>query len=200
MLNRREIRDILISWLTVSFAFAWIGLSLFSPAGLVEFIFRFFITAIAVGTGFICHELAHKYTAIRYGAKAEYHAWLSGLVLALFLAFITNGSMVFAAPGAVYVLGSHISRRENGIISLAGPLANVFVALIFFVFLLTTKGILAFISQWVMQVNIFLAVFNLIPIFPLDGSKVFVWNPAVWAAVFFPLVYVLFFGFPALSA
>ncbi len=38
--------------------------------------------------------------------------------------------------------------------------------------------------------NFFLALFNMLPIFVLDGAKVFRWNKLLWAAVFVPLVIV----------
>jgi Zn-dependent protease len=39
-------------------------------------------------------------------------------------------------------------------------------------------------------VNVFLALFNLLPVPPLDGSKVFAWSKARWATVFLPLAAV----------
>lgn len=191
----REKRDLLISWLTVSFAFAWIGpVFFFSKIG--DFFTRFLIILVAVGTGFILHELAHKYLAIHYGAHAEFRAWNMGLLFALLLAFFTSGQLVFAAPGAVYIFGEHISRKQNGLISLAGPVTNIVLGLVFL-------GLVPFapneffgdLFQTGASINFWLGLFNLIPIFPLDGAKVLQWNALVWAGFFFPLLYFFFIGF-----
>lgn len=203
-MNEREIKDILISWITISFAFAWIGLQIFSSRGASEFMLNFVITLIAVGAGFVLHELAHKYVAIHFGAKAEFFAWKQGLLLAVALAIFTNGAFVFAAPGAVYVFGKRVSVKENGIISLAGPATNLLVALAagLIGLALSPSGLAAEILKYVIYVNFFLAAFNLIPIPPLDGSKVFVWSKAAWATtiiiaasgVVLPGMYLQFFG------
>ncbi len=181
-MNERERNDLVISWLTVSFAFAWIGFAVFSMRGLEQFSMQFLIMLVAVGSGFILHELAHKYVAIHYGAHAEFRAWRQGLLLAIGLAIFTNGTFVFAAPGAVYVYGRNITVKQNGIISLAGPVTNLLVVLGFGVLLSLLKplGLVEQVIISTMYVNFFLAAFNMLPIFPLDGSKVFAWDKAVW--------------------
>lgn len=205
-MNQREINDLLISWLTISLAFAWIGARILSPGGTAEFISQFTIILIAVGTGFVLHELAHKYVAIHYGAHAEFRAWKEGLIFAVVLAFITNGEFVFAAPGAVYVLGNRITTKQNGIISLAGPVTNLAIVLVFGILLGALKpgqGFVQDIIVTVMHINFFLAAFNMIPVFPLDGSKVFVWSKGAWLATmlvaaagvfFFPLIAGVFYA------
>ena len=198
-MKNQERNDLIISWLTVSFAFAWIGFGIFSLKGLETFLTQLAIMLVAVGTGFILHELAHKYVGIHYGAHAEFRAWRQGLLLAIGLAILTSGAFVFAAPGAVYVYGNSITRKQNGIISWVGPLTNIAVALGFGALLAVLRPgeFLARIMVSAMYVNLFLAAFNLLPIFPLDGSKVFVWNKAIWLAtmavavlgvVFFPVL------------
>lgn len=147
------------------------------------------IALAAVGTGFILHELAHKYVAIHFGAEAEYRAWPFGLVIALITSLV---GFVFAAPGATYVFGGkNIGLRENGIISLAGPLTNILIAVIFFIPMITfSHNYIGQILSGVVFINLFLALFNLLPIPPLDGSKVFEWNKGIWAITFIPLAYL----------
>ena len=184
-MNKKEINDLLISWITISVAFAWIGTRILGPGGADEFISQFVIVLIATGTGFILHELSHKYAAIHYGAHAEFRAWNQGLILAVALALISNGEFVFAAPGAVYVFGSHITAKQNGIISLAGPAMNLAVAIIFGIALSVfspPKGFILDAIITTMHINLFLAAFNLLPISPLDGSKVARWNAGIWIA------------------
>ena len=172
----REIRDILISLFVISLAFAYI----FSGRDLNTTISLFKYMVVVVGFGFVLHELAHKFTAIRYGYWAEYKMWSQGLILALITAYF---GFVFAAPGAVYIHGYNIKPSENGKISLAGPVTNIILAVLFLMSmpLASQHGILN-IAILGATINSFLAVFNLIPLVVLDGAKVFKWNPLVWIA------------------
>jgi len=190
MLKRRELTDLLISWLTLSFAFAWIGIQIFSLRGIAAFIDNFVLMLIAVGVGFIFHELSHKFVAQRFGAHAEFRAWNQGLLLAVALAVLTNGMFTFAAPGAVYVMGHNITMKKNALISLAGPITNVIAGAIFMV--LYYIGVAPDITHGVAWVNFFLGAFNMLPIYPLDGSKVFSWNPLVWSVTFIPMLGIAF--------
>ena len=106
-----------------------------------------------------------------------------GILIALATSLI---GFIFAAPGATYISGLSVSESQNGKISLAGPLTNVSVALIFlpFIYALGSFELLGFIG---FSVNMFLAVFNMLPIMPLDGAKVFSWSKLFWVAVFVPL-------------
>lgn len=173
-----EIRDLLISWLVLGFCFA---LVLFHSISLSGFI----IALIGLGAGFICHELSHKFVAQRLGFRAEFRLWQTGLIIALICAFISMFSPIgflFAAPGAVYIL-SYTSKREGGLISLAGPSANIILALIFYAVASYGSGLVEVIGYYGMVINLWLATFNLLPIPPLDGSKIFAWNVAAWGGM-----------------
>lgn len=191
-----EVRDIVIAWLGLGVAFSLsfvsqtfgiqnLGAALSNVPEQVASVFA--ISLIAVGSGFVLHELSHKFTAERYGYWAEFRMWPFGLVLALVTSLI---GFIFAAPGATYISGVNITQEENGKISLAGPLTNVGVATAFLPLLFFGNGFWLQLGSEGVFVNIFLALFNLLPIMPLDGAKVFAWNKLRWAALFVPLALV----------
>lgn len=183
MLSARELRDLFISWITLSIAFAW---NLHPQT----FFSYFFAYALALLTAFIFHELGHKFAAIALGYHAEYRAWSYGLLFALTLAIVTNGAFVFAAPGAVYVFGTP-NRRDDGLISLAGPLMNLVVAIITLV-LIPVLPHYASVLFFIFRVNTFLGFFNMLPVPPLDGSKILAWNTIVWLLMSLALGFLAF--------
>ena len=143
---------------------------------------------------FLLHEFGHKFTAQRAGLWSEYRMFPVGLVITLVSSFL---GFLFASPGAVYIRGN-MDDRTNGKVSIAGPIVNIILAAV------GIAGCLAFnYSAMVVpmlllaNLNAFLAVFNLLPIPPLDGSKIFRWNIGIWivtiAIAAVELIYVLKF-------
>jgi Zn-dependent protease len=192
-ITRRELFHILISWLAITFAFSWGAIK---SGSLSNALYMFGVYALILATGFILHELAHKFAAIKYNAEAEYFMWKPGIIFALVLSFITGGAFVFAAPGAVYIYGKYLSRKENGIISIAGPLTNLAVGVIFLILgfaLLTVAPGISVIAFLVTKVNAFLGLFNMVPIYPLDGSKVLAWSLPLWLATTAVLLAIFMF-------
>lgn len=180
--TKREVIDLIISFLVISLGFC----ILYSGRNLDGIIALLPIIMLGVGCGFIFHELGHKLSAMHYGYWAEYKMWVYGLVIALISSFF---GFIFAAPGAVYIYGPNMTDRENGIISLAGPIINIAITLIFLVILFSlgnsimlseTNYIIAVICIIGAKINSFLALFNLLPIPTLDGSKVLKWNIPIW--------------------
>ncbi len=183
-----------ISIVTITLAF-WI---LFSRRGIgllgsLDAGTGLMVVFLAVGLGFFIHEVGHKLVAEKLGCRTVYRAWMPGLLLALAFAMFTP--FIFAAPGAVYIHKRFLSIRENGLISLSGPLMNVILGVAFLLIFLNvgSLSLLGFIALFGFQINFFLALFNLLPFPPLDGSKVLSWNPLVWGVMFFSLVYFNFF-------
>ncbi len=179
-LKYNEVRDLLIASAVLVFVFSYPGF-LRNPSLL-------FASAIAIASGFALHELAHKFMANKFGASAEFRLWREGLMMAVVLAVATNGSFVFAAPGAVMISGmklgfggiTRLNRKEMGMIGAAGPVTNILLAALFTVLYATTANP---IMAYAASINTTLAIFNLIPISPLDGSKVMDWGFANWAVV-----------------
>jgi len=197
----KERNDLLISWVTLSLAFSFVlGPGIFDLMGAAIAIP---ISFLGVGTAFIFHELAHRQIARKFGCHAEFRAWKFGLILAIILgllAFFGLGGFIFAAPGAVYIFGPHLTRKQNGIISLAGPATNIVICIAFLAaaYFLMFSGI----SSWflvgvfsiVSIINFFIALFNLLPIPPLDGSKIISWDVKIWLLFVIPMAYIFLFG------
>lgn len=196
LFSQKEVRDILIAWAALALAFT-IAYSGGIAGGAVlfageSFPLLFFVSFVAVGSGFVLHELMHKFTAERYGYWAEFRMWVMGIVLALITSTL---GFIFAAPGATYIQGYNVSDRQNGIISLAGPATNVVIAFIFLLVGIVGTGIVGDIGAIGFPVNLFLATFNMLPIMPLDGAKVWRWNKLIWVGVFVPLIIGVAFVF-----
>lgn len=155
----------------------------------------FLIAAIASTIAVIPHELAHKWTAIRLGCSSRYVLSPTGALLTLITAipfipikFIMPGYVVVASP----YYDPEINKRIDGITSLSGPVVNIVVAsvallvlnlLIKFGVLSLTTGII-WLTYSIAAINSWVAFFNLLPVPPLDGSKVISWKPLLWVLSF----------------
>lgn len=203
--SARELRDLGLAWaaLGVAFAIFFAGggqraVDAILGGGVVGPVLLSLLTA---GAGFLIHELAHKVVAVRYGQIAEFRADYG----MLFLAVVSSlAGFIFAAPGAVYHRG-RLTRREHGLIALAGPAVNVGLAVLFApVFVAGTvvdSSVLALVGSRGLTINLFLAAFNMIPFGPLDGKTVLEWSKPVFAGFFVPALvltvgaFLLGFGF-----
>ena len=140
------------------------------------------VSAAAVLTGFLFHELAHKVYAQRHGYWAEFRMSPFGLLFSLITSI---AGFLWAAPGATVVSGmSYEDREEWGRTSLAGPLTNALFGAVFYGGALVGYASQVWFYPWLVLLawfNAWFATFNLIPLGPLDGAKVLRWRPAVWA-------------------
>ena len=135
------------------------------------------VSALVVLAGFLFHELGHKFVAQRYGAWAEFRMYPLGLMLAIMMSFL---GVLFAAPGAVYIAG-RVTKKQNGLISLAGPIVNLAIGGLFLAaWLAYPYGTTGLILNLVAVMSLFLGGFNLIPIPPLDGYKIAIWSIPVY--------------------
>lgn len=197
-----EIGSILIAWIVLSFAITYRYLiDLYNgTGGSLDFVIAGFI---ATATGFIIHEMGHKFVAIGRGYVAHFRLWTWGLLLTIFTVVATMGNFLFGAPGAVYIApaavagygyGSDWSQRatneqhENMVISAAGPGINLAFALAFLaVFAVFPTGFLGVVGFFGFELNTGLGSFNMLPVPPLDGSKIFRNSIPVALAIALPL-------------
>jgi Zn-dependent protease len=177
--SKLEIRDITVSVLVLTIAFTIIltrgNPRFFSTDQSINIACWALVSLILVITSFMMHEMGHKFTAQRYGAWAEYRSFPLGLLVCLLLSFT---GVLFAAPGAVYIAGD-IDDTKNGKISAAGPGVNIilgYVAYLLALLLYSVNSMASSIFLLMAYLNAFLAIFNMIPIMPLDGSKIVKWD------------------------
>src|SRR3989338_3427499 len=146
-------------------------------------LFFFFLIIIPSA---IIHEYAHGWLADRLGDPTakdagrltldpRAHIDLYGtILLPIFLIFASGGSFMFAYAKPVPYNPYNLKNRQWGpaLVGLAGPFANLMAALFFgALFRLLPVSTFSLFISLIAYANVVLMVFNLVPIPPLDGSK-----------------------------
>jgi len=173
----REVREPL-SW---ALALAAITLSVAKVWNLTKLgVLAPYLAAVVVG--FVGHELAHRNVARRYGLSAEFIAYLPGIIVTALTGFIPG--IVIIAPGYVAVYSYYGANPRGTFYSVAaGPIFNIIVAFLAAMAAGFAAGTPRLYLELAAQVNAWMAFFNLIPVPPLDGSKILRWNPTTWAVL-----------------
>ena len=137
----------------------------------------------------VVHEVSHGYAALFFGDETARHQGrltlnplkhldLTGSVIVPLLLIISGSGFVFGWAKPVPINPYNFRNRKwaEVIVALAGPLSNISLAVIFGLLIRFGDyfGILSpsflYIAGYVVLINLVLAIFNLIPIPPLDGS------------------------------
>jgi len=172
--SKIELRDLFKAWVIISIA---VGIVLTGGVLGFKLFTNILLAALTVGIGFLFHEMGHKIVAQKYGCFAEFRADNYMLFLAIITSFF---GIVFAAPGAVWISG-HVGKNRNGKIALAGPATNLGLAVILVVLsFFFDGGYIGKIISLGLLVNVWLALFNLIPVWVLDGKKILTWDKTVY--------------------
>ena len=137
----------------------------------------------------VCHEIAHGYVALKLGDPTAYkmgrltfnpvpHIDLVGTILLPAFLLISNSPILLAWAKPVPVNPGFFKNPKTGMmwVALAGPATNFAIAIILTLFLHLAGSILPSILVHSLAMaalmNIVLMVFNLLPIPPLDGSRI----------------------------
>jgi Zn-dependent protease len=151
--------------------------------GLINLLFRnplvFVLVAIPLLYSIIIHEVAHGWVANKMGDPTA--KWLGRLSLNPIKHLDPIGTLMllvfgfgWAKPVPVNFNNLHDTRRGLIFVSSAGIVANIILAFFsfFLLRLLSPSEVISTILYYMAHINIMLAAFNLIPIPPLDGSKI----------------------------
>lgn len=163
--------------------------------GRANFSFYWFINLfnciLLVTLTFIVRESAHKIGALQIGYRVEYKMWTWGLLLGFVFALVSRGKIWILLPGGfiVHHLAGHrlgwmrygINYFAMGVVSLWAPISNIILVMIF-------KTINNFVHNPVIDklilLNIALAIWTMLPIPPMDGSKIFYGSRLFYAFTF----------------
>ena len=177
----------------------------------------FFLITVILSA--VIHEYAHGWAADQLGDPtarlagrltinpiAHIDLW-GTLLLPFFLYTISGGSFMFGYAKPVPYNPYNLKDKRFGpaMVGAAGPLSNIVLAVIFGLMMRAFPGsILTIYFSVIVYVNILLAVFNLVPIPPLDGSKILFailpdsmhnFKVTLERFGFFILIFFIFFAF-----
>ena len=166
----RELLDVVIMTVAVGYIF----MDLFSrhPIGFDKraFIFSCLVTAPAL----IAHELAHKFVALGFGLQATFHAAYFWLLLGIVLKMV-RFSFIFFVPAYVSIGGAQLAPLASALIAFSGPFLNFVLFFVSWALLRQKrmKRSTFMLLHVTKQINLFLFVFNMLPIPFFDGMKVY---------------------------
>ena len=214
-INKKEVNAFVFSIVLLGFIFSfnkW-GVNTFNiETGLKNWFRMILVAGVTLSTHLFAQKtIAKKYGSItEYNLLKIKQYWFTkvthfkkafkkgiplGPILAIIFSFISNGLIKFAAIGSskiesikVLRLGKkfkHLTNFEVALIALAGPLANILLAIIFQAALVNYSiPLKPFINM-----NIAIALYSMIPFSSLNGSKIFFGSKLTYL---FSLIFMIF--------
>lgn len=185
--THHEVRGLIVAIFAVAFIISfkeWGKASFDATAG----IYNLFNAVLIVALSILIHDFGQRVWGLAIGYRIEYKMWTFGLVAALVIAFISNGSLWLIVPSGFML--HHIAGHRLGwfrydinyfgqaMVALAGPLFTLMLIILL-------KALNSFFPNPLIQkaiiFNVVYAITSLLPIPPLDGSKIYFGSRMLYA-------------------
>ncbi len=151
----------------------------------IDFIFSILILIFSV----VVHEVSHGYVAYLQGDNTAKFAgrltlnpfkhleWFGSFILPVMSYFAGGFIIGWAKPVPFNPYNLRNQKWGEALVAIAGPASNIFIALFFGLlirsgFLFQFGDAFLYIASMIVFINLVLATFNLVPVPPLDGSKI----------------------------
>jgi hypothetical protein len=189
-----EIRAFIISILVLSFIISfrdW-GEDRFN---LMVGLFNWFNAALIVTLVLLIYNGAQRIAGLSVGFNAEYKMWIPGLLLGLVFSFASKGRIWVLLPGGIVVhhLAGHrlgyfrygLHYFTHGMVAVAGTIAVISLAALFKII---NAAVQSSLLEKLILFCIIFAIYDILPIPPLSGSKLFFGSRMTYAFMFFTIV------------
>lgn len=159
-----------LTWLILVALVVWSLSAGYFPASYADlptstYVWMGIVGAIGLFVSIVLHELAHSWVGRRLGMRI-------------------HGITLFVFGGAAELAEEPTSPRTEFLMAAAGPLASLLLAALFQLLAMALDGAqgptpISGVLHYLAGINVILAVFNLLPAFPLDGGRIL--RAALWA-------------------
>lgn len=182
-----ELRGLIIAIFVIAFiiSFKEWGVTNFD---LIAGLYNLFNAVLIVALSILIHDFGQRIWGLAIGYRIEFKMWSFGLLAALIIAFISNGSLWLIVPSGFML--HHIAGHRLGwfrydinyfgqaMVALAGPLFTLMLIILL-------KALNSFFPNPLIQkaiiFNVVYAITSLLPIPPLDGSKIYFGSRMLYA-------------------
>lgn len=159
-------------------------------------LFNWFNAALIVTLVLLVYNFAQKVAGFSVGYKVEYKMWATGLLISLIFAFVSKGRIWLLVPGGIMVhhLAGHrlghfrygVNYFQHGMVAVAGTVSLITLAALFKI--LNTYLDSSLVHKIILFCIIF-AIYDILPIPPLSGSRLFIGSRMVYAFMFFTIIF-----------
>ncbi len=182
-----ELRGIIISILVIGFIISfreWGGAAFDAAEGLYNLFNSILIAALSI----LVHDFGQRIWALASGYRLEFKMWTLGLIISLVIAFLSKGMIWLIIPAGFmmhHIAGYRLGWFRYGLnyfgqamVALAGPLFTLMLVIILKIFNAFYPNPLL---EKAIVFNVVYAITCLLPIPPLDGSKIYFGSRMLYA-------------------